>query len=199
MEEKVAKKKTADKKKDDDKNKRKENRFKPDVIIIHCHHAFSSALNTNALSEAFKRITDLMSFVKALINNKITVNKITTLFSLWKIIVDFRVMSHIFFNRSFIFNFKLISFYVKIESGELLWCPDHDNVKINLEGLNGNIDVMVENIIWCPDLNHNLLSTIPLSWWGIEIFLWVNDRSSEFWKNDNVFDYIDIIDDQYVV
>ena len=66
-----------DKKKGDDKSKRKEDKFKPDVTMIHYHYAFSSALNMNALSEALKEITDLMPFVKALINNKVTVNKAT--------------------------------------------------------------------------------------------------------------------------
>ena len=75
---KIIKKKTADKKKNDDKNKRKKDRFKSDVIMIHHYHAFSFALNINILSEVFKRITDLMSFVKALIDNKITVNKAIT-------------------------------------------------------------------------------------------------------------------------
>ena len=81
IEEKITKKKVTDKKKDDDKSKRKENKFKPNIIIIHYHHAFNSALNMNALSEVLKRITDLMSFIKTLINSKITVNKTTTLFS----------------------------------------------------------------------------------------------------------------------
>ena len=76
MKEKVVKKKVADKKKDDDKSKRKEDKFKPNVIMIHCHHTFSFALNMNALSKAFKRITDLMLFVKALIDSKVTINKI---------------------------------------------------------------------------------------------------------------------------
>ena len=75
MKEKVVKKKVADKKKDDDKNKKKKNKFKPDIIIIHYHYTFGSALNTNALSEAFKEIIDLMSFVKALIDSMITINK----------------------------------------------------------------------------------------------------------------------------
>ena len=79
VEEKVAKKKTTDKKKSNDKNKRKKDRFKPDVTMIHCHHVFDSALNMNALPETFKRITDLMSFVKALINSKVTVNKVIIL------------------------------------------------------------------------------------------------------------------------
>ena len=69
------------KKKDDDKNKRKKNRFKSDIIMIYHHYAFSFALNMNALSEIFKRIIDLMSFVKILINSKITVNKIIMLSS----------------------------------------------------------------------------------------------------------------------
>ena len=112
-----------------------------------------------------------MPFVKALINSKITINKTTIPFSLWKIIVDFKVIDHIFFNKSFIFDFKLISFYVKIESGELLWCPDCDKIKIDLKGPNGNINVMMKNIIWCSDLDHNLLSTISFNWWEIEIFL----------------------------
>ena len=81
VEEKVAKKKVTDKKKDDDKNKGKEDKFKPDITIIHHHYAFSSALNTNALSEALKEITDLMPFVKALIDSKITINKAITLSS----------------------------------------------------------------------------------------------------------------------
>ena len=140
-----------------------------------------------------------MPFVKALIDSKVTINKATTPSSLWKIIVDSGAMSHIFFNRSFIFDFKPISSYVETGSGELLQCPGRGKIKINLKGPNSNIDVVMEDIIWCPDLGHNLLSTIPLSWWEVEIFLWVDDRPSEFWKNDNVFDYADIIDDQYVV
>ena len=63
------------KKKGNDKNKKKEDRFKFDVTMIYYHHVFSSALNTNALSEVFKRITDLMSFVKALIDSKVIINK----------------------------------------------------------------------------------------------------------------------------
>ena len=199
VEKKVVKKKVTDKKKDDDKNKKKEDRFKSDVIMIYHHHAFSSALNTNALSEAFKEITDLMLFVKTLINSKVTVNKTTTSSSPWKIIVDFEAIGHIFFNRNFIFNFKSISSYVETGSDELLQCPGCDKIKIDLEGLNGNIDVVMKNIIWCSDLDHNLLSTISLSWWGVEIFLWIDDRPSEFWKNDNIFDYTDIIDDQYII
>ena len=77
MKEKVVKKKATDKKKDNDRNKEKENRFKSDVIMIYHHYIFGSALNTNALPEAFKEITDLMPFVKALINSKITINKTT--------------------------------------------------------------------------------------------------------------------------
>ena len=104
-------------------------------------------MNTNALSEAFKKITDLMPFVKTLINNKVTVNKVITSFSLWKIIVDFEVIDHIFFNKSFIFNFKSILFYVKTGSGELLQCFDHSKIKIDLKGFNSNINVMMKNII----------------------------------------------------
>ena len=81
MKEKVVKKKTANKKKNNDKNKRKEDRFKPDVIMIYHHYVFSSALNMNVLSETFKGITDLMPFVKTLINSKVTVNKTITPFS----------------------------------------------------------------------------------------------------------------------
>ena len=55
IEEKITKKKMTDKKKNDDKNKRKKNKFKPDITMIHYHYAFSSALNTNALSEIFKK------------------------------------------------------------------------------------------------------------------------------------------------
>ena len=43
--------------------------------MIHYHYTFGSALNINALSEIFKKITNLMSFIKTLINSKITVNK----------------------------------------------------------------------------------------------------------------------------
>ena len=82
MKEKIIKKKITDKKKNDDKNKKKKNKFKSNVIMIHYHYVFSSALNTNALFKIFKRITDLMSFIKALINSKITVNKTTTSSSL---------------------------------------------------------------------------------------------------------------------
>ena len=140
-----------------------------------------------------------MSFVKALINSKITVNKATIPSSFWKIIIDSKATNHIFFNRNFIFNFKLISFYVETGSGELLQCPDHSKIKIDLEDLNSNIDVVVKDIIWCSDLNHNLLSTILLNWQEIKIFLQIDNRSSEFWKNNNVFDYTDIINDQYVI
>ena len=199
VEEKVVKKKVANKKKGDNKNKGKKDKSKPDITMIHCHHAFGSALNTNALSEVLKGITDLMSFVKALINSKVTINKTTTPSPPWKIIVDSEATDHIFFNRSYIFDFKPISFYVETGSGELLQCPDCGKVKIDLKGLNGNINVVVKDIIWCPDLDHNLLSTIPLSWQGVEIFLQVDDRPSEFWKDDNIFDYIDIINDQYVI
>ena len=187
------------KKKNDDKSKRKKDKFKSDVTMIYYHHAFDFALNMNALPEAFKGITDLMPFVKALINSKITVNKATMPFPVWKIIVDSEVISHIFFNRNFIFDLKPISSYVETGSGKLLWCPGHSKVKIDLKGPNSNIDVVMENIIWCPDLGHNLLSTIPLSRRGVEIFLRVDERPSEFWKDDNVFGYADIIDDQYVV
>ena len=128
MEEKVIKKKAADKKKGNDKSKEKKKKFKSDIIIIYHYYTFNSALNTNALSEVFKEITDLMPFVKALINNKVTVNKIITSSSFWKIIVDSKVMSHIFFNRSFIFDFKSILFYVKMRSGELLQCPSCSKV-----------------------------------------------------------------------
>ena len=82
MKEKIIKKKTTDKKKDDDKSKKKKDKFKSDIIMIYHHYAFGSALNMNALSEALKRITDLISFVKALINNKVTVNKAIIPFSL---------------------------------------------------------------------------------------------------------------------
>ena len=78
VKEKIIKKKAADKKKDNDKNKRKEDKFKSDVTIVHCHYTFNSALNTNALSKVFKGITDLMPFVKALINSKVIINKTTT-------------------------------------------------------------------------------------------------------------------------
>ena len=161
MKKKIVKKKAADKKKDN--NNKKINKFKSDVTMIHHHYAFNSTLNTNTLSETFKKITDLMPFVKTLIDSKATVNKIIIPFSLWKIIVDFEAINHIFFNRNFIFDFKPISFYVKTESGELLQCSDCSKIKINLENLNSNIDVMMKNIIWCPDLNHNLFSTIPLN------------------------------------
>ena len=164
VKEKVAKKKTADKKKGDDKSKKKKDKFKLNIIMIYHHHTFSSALNMYALPEALKGITNLMPFVKALINSKVIINKTTTSSSSWKIIVNFEAINHIFFNRNFIFNFKPISFYVKTRSGELLQCPDCGKIKINLKDFNGNIDVVMEDIIWCSDLGHNLLSIIPLSW-----------------------------------
>ena len=69
---------------------------------------------------------------------------------------------------------------MEIESNELLQCPDHSKIKIDLKGLNGNIDVVMKNIVWCSDLDHNLLNIIPFSQQRVEIFLWINDRSSEF-------------------
>ena len=147
VEEKVTKKKAADKKKYDDKSKKKENKFKFNVTIIHHHHAFSSALNTNALLKAFKGITDLIPVVKALIDSKVTINKAIMPSPPWKIIVDSKATSYIFFNRSFIFDFKFISFYVETGSGELLQCSDCSKIKINLKDFNGNIDVMMKDII----------------------------------------------------
>ena len=120
MKEKVVKKKVADKKKNNDKNKEKKNKFKSDIIMIYCYHTFGSALNMSALSKVFKGITVLMSFVKALIDSKITVNKTIISISLWKIIIDSKTTGYIFFNKNFIFNFKPISFYVETESGKLL-------------------------------------------------------------------------------
>ena len=162
VEEKIVKKKITDKK-GNDKSKKKKDKFKFNITMIYCHHAFDSALNTNALSETFKEITDLMSFVKALINNKITVNKTTTSSSPWKIIIDSEATDHIFFNKNFIFDFKFISFYVETGSDELLWCSGHSKIKINFKDSNSNINVMIKNIIWCSDLNHNPLSIIPFS------------------------------------
>ena len=81
MKKKIIKKKTTDKKKDNDKNKNNKNKFKLNIIIIHHHYAFSFALNTNTLSEAFKKIINLMSFVKTLINSKIIINKTIIPFS----------------------------------------------------------------------------------------------------------------------
>ena len=147
MKEKVAKKKAADKKKSDDKNKKKEDRFKSDVTMIYYHYTFSFALNINALPEAFKKITNLMPFIKALINNKVIINKTIMPFSSWKIIVDSEATGHIFFNKNFIFDFKFISFYMKIESGELLQCLDCSKIKIDFKSLNGNIDVIIKDII----------------------------------------------------
>ena len=88
---------------------------------------------------------------------------------------------------------------MKTESGELLWCSDCGKIKINFESFNSNIDVMMKDIIWCSDLGHNFFSTISLNWWEVEIFLQIDERLFEFWKDDNVFDYTDIIDDQYVI
>ena len=80
MKEKIVKKKATDKKKNDDKNKEKKDKFKPNITMIHYHHVFNFALNINALSEIFKGIIDLMPFIKALLNSKVTVNKAITLF-----------------------------------------------------------------------------------------------------------------------
>ena len=88
-----------------------------------------------------------MPFVKALIDSKVTVNKTTTPFPSWKIIVDSEVINHIFFNKSFIFDFKPISSYVETGSGKLLQCPDCSKIKIDLEGPNSNINVVMKNII----------------------------------------------------
>lgn len=117
----------------------------------------------------------------------------------WKIIIDSGATSHVFSNKSFIFDYEPIESCVETGSGELLKCPGRGKAKIDLEGPNGNIDAMIKDVIWCPDLGHNLLSTLPLGRRGVEVFLRVDGRPSEFWKNDKVFGYADIIDNQYVV
>ena len=160
--------------------KKQDEKKKSQIIIIH-RHISDFALN--------------MQFVITL--NKTTVNKMKS--SSWKVIIDSRVTSHIFVNKNLIFNYKLKLFFVETDFDELLKCSELNKAKINMKKSDENTEVTVKNIIWCSELEYNLLSTISLSSRSIEMFLRSQKKSSEFRKNERVFGLADIINNQYVV
>ena len=136
------------------KQQKKDEKKKSHVTMIHRHHSSDFALN-------------MQSFIKSW--DKTTINKMKT--SSWKVIIDSRTTSHIFVNKNLIFDYKSNSFFVETGSDELLKCPGQNKVKIDMEESDEITEVMVENIIWCPELEYNLLSTISLSRRNIEMFL----------------------------
>ena len=164
------------------KQQEKDEKEKSHVTMIHRHHSSDSALN-------------MQSFIKPW--DKTTINKMKT--PSWKVIIDSGATSHIFANKDLIFDYKPNPSFVETGSGELLKCPGQNKVKIDMEGPDGITEVVVENIIWCPELGYNLLSTISLSRRGIEVFLRSQDKPSEFRKDGRIFGLADIIDNQYVV
>ncbi len=57
----------------------------------------------------------------------------------------------------------------------------------------------VKKIIWAPSLEYNLLSTIFLSKKCVEVFLCQFQMPSEISKLRELFEVVNIVDDQYVV
>lgn len=57
----------------------------------------------------------------------------------------------------------------------------------------------IKKVSWAPSLGHNLLSTIPLTRKGVEVFLRQLHIPSEIRHHGSLFGVADIIDNQYVV
>lgn len=91
-------------------------------------------------------------------------------------------MRTIFSNRELIHDFSAEKNYRQTGTGEVLECPGKGTVTIELEGPNGTIPWKHNNVLWCPNLGHNLLGTIPLARSGIEVALKPLDKPSEFRK-----------------
>lgn len=76
--------------------------------------------------------------------------------------------------------------------------PGYGTVIIDLESPNGTREWRLQNVMWCPDLGHNLLGTLPLARNNIEVRLKPVDEPSEFVLNDECFGYADIVNLQYI-
>ncbi len=66
--------------------------------------------------------------------------------------------------------------------------------------MNGNVNALtVTNMSWTPELGQNLLSIVPIANKGIEVFLRKETRPSKIYFGEEVYDFIDIVDRQYIV
>lgn len=130
--------------------------------------------------------------------NSTTVNRVDVE-AVWHAIIDSGAQQGIFTNRELLHDYEAQEDFCRTGSGEVLHCPGKGTAIFNLEGPDGIIRWSVSNILWCPQLGHNLLGTVPLGKNGISVLLKPEGEPSELQKVGACFGYADLIGNQYVL
>ncbi len=170
-----------------------------------------TALNTQDPSavptppdDEIRDLHQMIEELKVLVDNKALKNKTTVLRtvkigSIWHTIIDSGAQRTIFSNRELLHDYIEQEDFCQTGFGEVLRCSGKGTVIFDLEGPDGTIKWRLHNVLWCPELGHNLLGTLPLGKSDISVLLKPEGKPTELQKNGICFGYADIINEQYVI
>ena len=193
-------KKKKEEKAEKEKNKDNKKKGAYDVYII---TALNVAISNKSVSStpkpSIKELRCIVDQLKNMVKNTVTVNRVVTYSPVWYIIIDSGAQRIIFSNRELLHDFIKAEDYIKTGSGEVFKSPGYSTVIFELDSPNGIVPWRIHNAIWCPDLDYNLIGTLPLARNNIEVQLKPIGHPSKLLADSECFGYADIMNDQYIV
>ena len=168
-------------------------------IITALNVATSNKSVSSTPKPSIEELRCMVDQLKNMVENTVTVNRVVTHSPVWYIIIDSGAQRIIFSNRELLHDFIKAEDYVKTGSGEVFKSPGHGTVIFKLDGPNGIVPWRIHNAMWCPDLGHNLIGTLPLARNNIEVQLKSIGHPSKLLADSECFGYADIMNDQYIV
>ena len=133
--------------------------------------------------------------IKAITNINHVGNAAISSVSPIKICIDFETTAHLISNRDFIQNYYENYKVYQTGSGEEL--SSYNKGTLYLPINNGNLTLI--DVYYASNLGFNLLSIVLLRNKDVEIYLRVTNLVSQILYNNEILDYANPIDNQYVV
>ena len=116
------------------------------------------------------------------------------------VIIDSGATDHFFSNQDLFSIYTEYKHEFEIGIREKIAAHGYGNVDFRMTDLTDYVNTLtVTNVSWVLELDHNLLSTIPLARKGIEVCLRKAGQPSEIVVDEEVFGLADIIENQYVI
>jgi hypothetical protein len=115
-------------------------------------------------------------------------------------ILDSEATDHIFCNRSSFISYTLKISICETDTGEKFTAKSTESVQMKLiDGQNRSKLVILIEMLYSPQLQYNLVSTIKLGKKGVETLLSLSIKTSKLLMKNDVIAVADIINSQYVL
>ncbi len=130
---------------------------------------------------------------RILVSYSVTPRPKTTLVT--SVIIDSWTTDHFCCNRDLISSYTKCQHEFEKRTSQRIIAHRYCNVILRMFDMSDNFNTLtVSNVSWTPELGHNLLSTLLLAKKGIEVFLRKESRPSEIYFEEEIFGFIDIVD-----